>query len=40
MWIKIQALQYLISLTQQQQYVLTTAKEMNCSLEKMLVSNV
>ena len=33
MWRKIQALQYLISLTQQQQYVLTTAKEMNCSGE-------
>ena len=36
---EIQALQYLMSSIQQEQYVLTTVKEMKLSLVKMLVSN-
>ena len=37
---EIQALQYLMSLIQQEQYVLTTVKEIKLSSVKMLVSNV
>ena len=36
----VEALKYLKSLTRQEQFVLTTAKEMKYSLVKMLVSNV